>query len=189
MPAYIVQIPKDVPGKTLIKGADAFVVHAADVADAKRVAQSMFAGDANDQIFDSAVVTEIEAGTDLEGFKLQVVIYDSTPVINVEYTAQAAETLDDMADAIVPLLNAESIIAGAAYTTPNLTIAAIGDGLGDRTVGVFVTPPATLFDDPQPIAAYVGTITDEGIVAAALAVALVPGADVVQAFGGFESKE
>lgn len=187
MPSYIVTIPKTIPGKTLIEGADTFIVHAGSEADAKAIAQSIFAGDSN-ALIANAVVTEIVAGTDLEGWTLRVSILDSTPVVDLSVVGGAADDLDALGTAMAVQLNLESIIAGAAYATPNLTIAAAGDSLGDRTVAVTLTPPESLFDNPQPIPGYIGAITDDGAVGDALSVVLLVAVTPALAYGGFTKK-
>lgn len=72
---------------------------------------------------------------------------------------------------MVGLLNATSIIAGAALdigaATPLLTIAAIGDAIGDKKV------EAEYRMDGVAIPGFLGAITDEGIAAAVLSVAVI----------------
>ncbi len=188
MPAYLVQIPEDIPAKNLIGGGDAFVVFAADEANAKAVAASKFAGDANTQIIDLATVTEIVAGADLEGYKLRVAILDSTPVVDLTVTGGPAADISDLANLMVIALNAESIIAGASYLAPLLTIAAGSDNLGDRTVVVEVYGPDAVFDDPQPLPQYIGSITDQGAVGDALLAGLDQLDAPVAEYGAFKIK-
>jgi len=173
MPAYLVTLSKEIPAKNLHDGKDAFVVFAANAADAKAIAASYVQGDVNAQLSSLATVTEIAAGADMEGWRLRVFIQDAPTPVDVTVTGAAAETVDDLGDAMVIALNADSQIANAAYATPNLTIAGVADALGDKTVTVEMLPPVT-YADPQPIPTFIGTITDGGIAAAALAVALVP---------------
>jgi len=175
MPAYLVQLSKETPAKNLLNGKDAFVVFAANAADARAIAASYVQGDVNAQLAASALttVTEIVADADMEGWRLRVVVHDAPTPIDVTVTGGVADTVDDLGDAMVIALNADSQIAGAAYATPNLTIAAAGDALGDKKVSVEMLPPVT-YADPQPIPTFIGTITDEGAAGAALSVALVP---------------
>lgn len=88
MPAYLVEFP-DVLGRTLIDAADRYVVFAADVADAKAMVNDRFAGDSTALVND-ATFTEIEAGTDLAGFSLNVKVSPITPAINVTVEADGS---------------------------------------------------------------------------------------------------
>lgn len=58
----------------------------------------------------------------------------------------------------------------ASFSTPTLDAAAIADALGDKSLQLEVTPPG---GEGKAMAALVGAITDEGIAAAVLDVALV----------------
>ncbi|MCK9569021.1 hypothetical protein M0R72_08775 [Candidatus Pacearchaeota archaeon] len=154
------------------------VVVAEEEADAKATAKAAIVGDTNTD-WDTAVVTELTAaaGADMEGWRLNVKV--DTPldveVYNVTAVGEAADTLDDLADAVVVLLEAAG---GAAltpsYATPNLTIAEIADNIGDHKVYVTVMPPATWPDPDIAIPGFVGAIVDEGIAGAVLTAALVP---------------
>ena len=70
--------------------------------------------------------------------------------------------------AVVPIWRSTSIIAAASYTAQTLTIAAIGDALGDKAVQVELIPPVADYpgQDPQPD--LIVAIVDEGIAAAVL---------------------
>lgn len=189
MPAYLVKINRK-GGRSLKDNVDAFVVFADDTTTARETVASLYAMGSKAGILDTSKTTvfEIAAGNDFEGFKLRVAILDSTPVVDLTVVGAAAATIDSIAALMVTALNNESIIAGAAYVSPNLTIANIADALGDRTVLVELLPPDALaiggaVEDPQPLTSMVGTITDQGIVGAALAVALVPASNPIAVYG------
>jgi len=89
----------------------------------------------------------------------------------------SANSFESMVAAAVSLLNADAQIAGAAVdmggVAPTLTIAAVADGIGDKTVLL----EFLLGGIAQP--SFVGTVTDKGVAAAVLASTLaavpVPG--------------
>lgn len=86
-------------------------------------------------------------------------------------------TIEALAAKAVDALNAHSLIAAAAFnfSTNVLTIAAAGDGLGDKTVEVEVLPPATAFPGAVAVPGFASSIVDNGSAGAALTVTL--GAD------------
>lgn len=173
MPSYEVKL--DMPGLNLMNGHNAMVVEAADATDAKAAAAMHYRNDAS---WENAIVTEVVAAADMspqldgEGklvpFKLSIEILGPDTNASFEYDAIAADSVDDMGDAMVILLNAHADITLAAYATPNLTLSGIADDIGDHTATV------TLSRNGSTIAGFVGAVTDGGIAGAALAVALVP---------------
>lgn len=176
MPAYVVALPDNLPGLTLIENHNSIIVFAASTNDAKAMAKMAFDGDGNGP-WDSATVTEIVAATDLEGFTLRVVVEDASPVIVAETVGDSGDGIDEIGADMVTVLNANAQIANAAYDsgTNILTIAGVADALGDKSVKVEVYPPtgSNLQVANQSLTSFVGTITDEGIAAAALSVVLV----------------
>lgn len=88
MPAYLISLA-DQPGvRSVLKGgADAVVVFAGDVTDARAVAKAHMDGDA-DGPWDNATVTQLAAASDLsdQDFALHIGILGTDPVIDV--TAQ-----------------------------------------------------------------------------------------------------
>jgi hypothetical protein len=163
----------------LRSGLKAVVVVAENSTDAKAVAKAAMVND-TDADWDAAVVTDVAAaaaGADMEGWRLNVKV--DTPgdveLYNVTVTAAAADTVDDMGDDAVTALEA---LGGAAltpsYATPVLTIATIGDGIGDSKVYVTMKPPLTWPDPDHAVPGFIGAIVDEGIPGAVLTCALVP---------------
>lgn len=178
MPAYLVQAPQS-DASPRQDEADMCVVFAEDETDAKAMAKAKFAADGNPS-WDAATVTELTARADLENYRLRVRVSPppASPgpdVVDVTYTGLAAEALDDLCDGVVVLLNATSLIAGAAYDNVGnvLTVAETTDGLGDHSIKVEVLPPASDFgDDSAPIVGFVGVLTHEGAAGAALTAAM-----------------
>lgn len=170
MPAYLLQLPKT---GMHFDGVEALVVHAADEADAKAVANSHFGVD-NKALWDTATATAISAAvTTLTGVVYRVQLIDPADQsvvadVSVDVTGLGTKTFDGVAAALVTALNAVDGIAGAAYnaTTNVLTIAETTDGLGDHQAIVTATKNGVA------IPGYVGTITHKGAANAAVTVAL-----------------
>lgn len=178
MSFYIVQ-PN--PGKgaalpTTQDGAEAYVVNADSETSAKEIvkASGQYPSDA---AVDAATVTLLADPADLAGFRLRIHIYNPTTLASVEdvtVTGVTVATIDTIGALAVTALNATDSIAGAAYDpgTNVLTIAETTDALGNMACEVEFLPPSTVNDPTVPIAAAVGTITDEGAAGAALTVVL-----------------
>lgn len=173
MGMYHVVLPET--AKThLTEGKDAAIVVAESAADAKQVMKA-YLGLPSDAAWAAATVTEITEGTDLENWRARVTVKDTggTVVEEVTVTAASGDDFDDIGGDLVTALNATTSIAGAAYSTPNLTVAQTTDGLGDHTVEVAMLPPSTWDDPTIEIAGLFGTITHEGASGAALAVVML----------------
>lgn len=111
------------------------------------------------------------------GWKFEVAIHsglgaqgDQGGHVVVTGNGTTLDTVDKIGAALVTELNSLEGIAGAAYTaaTNTLTIADATDALGDQTVRVRISPPGS----EESIDSLVGTITHEGVAAAALSVVL-----------------
>ena len=84
--------------------------------------------------------------------------------------------MDEIGAKLVTALNATVSIAAAAYAANVLTVAAVGDGLGDHTLTMKVEPP--IINDAggerksgnEVMPGFVGAIVHEGIAAAVLTV-------------------
>lgn len=172
MPAYIVKVPDRLGGQVA-------VVFAQDATYAVSMAGALYRADG--RVWAQATATEIVAGTDFEGWKLRVVVKgaaaQSAP-LDIEVTGVASDTIDLIAAAMVTALNGTADIAAASYdgATNILTVAAVGDGIGDGSVDVYFTPAGDARGNAD---AYIGTITDGGVAAAALTVQLAADAVVV----------
>lgn len=173
MGLYHIVLPADAR-ITLVGAKDAAIVVAGSAADAKQILKA-YLGLPSDSAWASATVTELTEGTDLADWRARITIKDTVGAVveQVTVTGVTVADFDTVAALLVIALNATSSIAAASYSTPNLTIAAIGDGLGDHTVVVEFLPPTT-WDDPEiSLASLFGTITHEGIAAAVLAVIML----------------
>lgn len=172
---YHIVLPADARS-TLVEGKDAAVVVADSAADAKQILKA-YLGLPSDSAWAAATVTEITDGgvTDLAGWRARITIKDTVGAVveQVTVTGVTVADFDSIGALLVTALNGTTSIAGAAYATPNLTIAETTDGLGDHTVEVAFLPPTT-WDDPEiSLAALFGTITHEGASGAALAVVML----------------
>ena len=178
MPAYHVTLNTEKVGMTLPDGADSLILFADDATMAKQLAQAHF--NFADAHWNSAyaTVTEIAAAADWDGWSFKVTVAPGeASEISVTKVADATDnTIDEIAAALVILLNATSIDA-AEYnsTTQVLTVAAIADGIGDKELDVQIIPP----NGTDGVASLVGTIVDAGIAGAVLTVVLPADADDV----------
>ena len=180
MPAYTVVAPESA-GRTLVGGANVQIIFAASAAIAKEVASAKF--DSDGDLWTDATVTEIVADSDWEGWTFNIRVLGGFGVGGADSASEsfvgtaADNTIDEVAAALVVLLNALAGIANASYDagTNILTIASAADALGDQKVEVDIIPP----DGKSSISGLVGTITDEGIEAAALTVQLPADAAVI----------
>ena len=176
---------KNDAGKNITKTKQ-LVVQAEAAADAKVFAASHFNGDASwaDAVATTLTASTLDAASSMVGWVWTLTIYDgaaqTVDPLTVTYTGAGTDDLDDVAAALVILLNATADIANAAYAAPNLTLSSIADGIGDATVKINVTPPSgdTNFDLSTLLYA---SITDEGIAAAALVIALVADTEALPA--------
>ena len=170
MPAYLLQLPKM---GMRFDGVEALVVHAADEADAKAVANSHFGVD-NKALWDTATVTAISAAVStLAGVVYHIQLVDTADQsvavdVSVDIDDISTKTFDGVAAALVTALNALDGIAGAAYnsTTNVLTIADATDGLGNHQAIVTATKNGVA------IPGYVGAIAHKGAAGAAVTVTL-----------------
>lgn len=189
MAIFTVQLPS-VPGPaTRTNRAGLIVVAAPSVASAREIARAKFGGDTDAWSDTSATVTQLIEPTNLSAnallgwrFTIRISGVASLATGPVIVTGDATnDTLDEVGTALAVALNALPEIAGAVYTaaTQTLTVAAIADNLGDRTVVMGIFPPIELGGgqqlnaDVHQAAGYVSSITHQGIVAAALTVVFV----------------
>ena len=175
MPAYLVTLDRNKSGHTIVQGADAMVIFAASATAAKQAAAAKFEGDGLAWLNDSTA-TEIVAGTDWQGWTFRVAILGGFGTGGDEPRTVAVvgdetdNTVDEIAAALVTALNGLDGIDNASYnaTTNTLTVAAAADALGDQKLEVSIIPPG----GSDSIASLVGAITDGGVAAADLTVAL-----------------
>jgi hypothetical protein len=164
MALYLLQRPQ-IFGSTVVDGRTAAIVEADSEPAAKRVATAQTHGDSP---WATATATVISAGVaaDYEGFTYRVKV--SADIVDVTYTGQAGDTVDDVGAALAALLVAAGLTSSYNTSNNTLTVAAGGDGIGDHTVVVEAKLPSA----DAPLSDLVGTITDGGIAAAALTVVL-----------------
>jgi len=181
MSAFLLSIA-NTGGKTLKNNANAVVVFASTSAIAKKMAAAHFDGVGD--VFDSADVTatELIAATDWNGWTVKVIVGGGlgAGTDGATFTVLAdgtTNTMDEIAAALVTLINAHADIAGAEYdaATNTLTVAAIGDGIGDQQLTVEMIPPGAYENVPG----LHGAIVDGGIAGAVLTVVLPLDAAVI----------
>ena len=179
MVAYVVTLP-EVSGYTLEQGKDSVVVEAADVAQARTMAELASGVDAAD--WSNATATVIEAAADFQGWTFVVEVYEPTGgtlVHQASYVGVASDTLDLMAAGLEAALDARGLTAFYNSTTQALTVATgTGtDDLGDHVVYTGAFPPGSSVP-PRLGAAqdgidFVASITDAGVATADLTVTYV----------------
>lgn len=171
MALYFVQVPE--AGKiTLENGNNALVVSAEDTAEAKLAAKAYMQWP-SDAAWAAATVTALEDVTDTAGWRLRVEI-DTAAGARLHDLTITAVTVGDF-DSMGNLMAAAGVAAGltSTYSTPDLEMATIGDGIGDHTMRVTLLPPITWDDPTIPFSSMTGTITHEGIAGAILNVVLL----------------
>jgi hypothetical protein len=174
MPSYVVKITANTPGLTLKNGHDIMIVEAEDAADAVAVAAGHYDGDGN-TAWTGAVATEIDVAADLSpvtnaagtitAYALRVTIVGDDLNQTFEHVATAGQSYADVFNAMVALLNADAVIAGAGFAANLLTVSDIADDLGDHTLTAEFTYGGVA------VPSFLGAITHEGIPGAVLSVA------------------
>ena len=176
MAFFLLELPTS-SGQTRVDGTKAMLVEADSAAEARNLAAAEANGDANwsDSSVTITDVTTLSAA-DYLGVKWRITVRN--PILGgaagiieqVEYVGIASDTIDLAGAALVTALNATGSIAGALYTgaSNTLTVAAVADNLGDKSLQVEVIFPSA----EEGVPGVVGVIVDEGIVAAVLTVVL-----------------
>lgn len=178
MPAYTVKQPA-VCGVSTQDNTNTQVVFAATTTQAKEICAALFDGD---NPWSGATVTEVTACTNWSGWNVRINICKGFGTSGLEPRSVSVdgsdtnETMAKVAALLVTALNALPVIANAAWDndTHTLTIASAADGIGDAKVQVLITPPG----GKAAVPSLVGTITHQGVAAAALTVVL-PASDAV----------
>lgn len=180
--AYLVTLPDSYIARVLEDGKDSIVVYAADAEQAKEIAKSAFKWDI-DAPWASATVTELAVATDwatpqLWNFRIRIRTPAGAVLHNVTVQSSAADnTVDEIAALLVTALNATTINSAAYVSGTNvLTIAAVGDAIGDHFVELSAWP-TTLNERDGFSASFFGSPTHGGVAAAALTVTLVGNVD------------
>lgn len=181
MPAFILNIGSSTTGVTLPDGVSGMLIFAQDTAAAELAAQAAYGGDGNNLWVDTTPTT-IAAGANFEGWRLKISILGAAGQSNlvdiITVTGAASATLDSIGTLAATALNGTPDIAASAYATGTniLTIAAIGDALGDGTVFAEFLPPldSAMFQDPSfNFSNFVTSVVDGGAAGAALSLTLV----------------
>jgi hypothetical protein len=176
MALYLLSQPADAP----VVRTRRMLISADSAAKATEVANLQDDGDVWDVAMAEVVSTAVSApASDYAGWVFEVhvsvpaVAGVAQPDLVGRYAGQALDTLHEVGDGLAAALNALAPIANAAYVrdTRTLTVAGAPDGLGDRKVRVDVfMPGAKSGACVQSNGAFVKSITDGGIAAAALTV-------------------
>lgn len=165
-----------------VRGTKSLVVAAESAADAKVFAASHFNGDSSWADATATALTEetLDADGALTGYTFKIQISGAAGLtsdpVEVSVTGDSDDDLDDVAGKLVTALNGLTDIGNAAYSAPNLTVAAgsAADDLGDGTVRFYVYPPSgDTLTDLSALFTGAGGITHEGVAADDLAIALV----------------
>lgn len=172
---YHVALPET--AKSLIQnGKDKCIVSAESSAEAILAAKA-YMNLPSDEAWAAATVTALAHVTDLEGWRVNINIADTSgdTVEDVTVTATSGDGFDEIGALLVTALNATDSISGAAYSTPTLTVAAGSgtDNLGDHTVTCTFLPPTTWDDPTIEFSSIFSTITHEGLATADLSVVLL----------------
>lgn len=188
MTAYIVALPERTGLTLRAGGANRFVVEAASTAIAKEMVKVYF-DNAIDALIDSSdtTVTAIAAATDwadpyIWNFRVAVTSPDGAVVADVTVQSSSTnDTVDEIAALLVTALNATEDIANAAYngSTNVLSVAGTDDALGDHKVSTAAWPEGAAVHPFGIDGGFFGSITDGGMAAAALTVALAADAATV----------
>jgi len=171
-------VPLPATAKTsLVEGKDALIVSAESSAEAVFAARA-YLHLPSDAAWTASTPVELAHSTDLEGWRLRILIVNpatSAVVEDVTVTATAGHGTNDIGALMQTALNATSSISAAAFSTPNLVIAAGSgaDDLGDMAVTVSFLPPATWSDPTIDFPEFWNTVVDEGSSSADLSVVLV----------------
>lgn len=168
---YYVEVPVD--AKThLVAGHDALIISAESSAEAILTAKASLHMP-SDAAWAAATPVLLAHDVDLLGWRCRISIYDTVAALveQVTVTAVTTDDFDDIGNDLVTALNLTSI-AGAAYSTPALTIAETSDGIGDHTVVIEFLPPITWDDPTITFPAFWDTLVHEGAGGDALSVSL-----------------
>lgn len=185
MPTYKIEISTEQPGLTLLNGDNALLIEADDITDARTIVDILTAGHEAEGAWTNATLALVPSDdvaplvnpkrAAVQNFVLTINIAGADTNETFVETGVAGDTFSGLLDKMVIQLNAHPDIAGADWSTPLFTIAAIGDDIGDHTVIV------TWQLDGTEIASVIGAIVHEGIAGAVLTVTMSTGVTVPSA--------
>ncbi len=157
----------------LVEGKDTLIV------SAESSAEAILAGRAylhlpSDAAWTASTPVLLAHDVDLLGWRCRITIRDTAAALveQVTVTAVTTDDFDDIGNDLVTALNLTSSIAGAAYSTPALTIAETTDTLGDHSVVIEFLPPITWDDPTITFPLFWDTLVHEGSGGDALSVSL-----------------
>lgn len=183
MPAYFVYLDTRKSGQTLVLGANAMVVYAENLSQAKEICSAMV-GRSREAWITGSSGREIIADSEWNGWSFRINIQGglgagSDEPGTVSWQASRDQTIDDIGGHLVGELNELTGITGAEYDSASnlLTVAKGGgvDDLGDQFIEVFMAP----YGGHTPISSLVGTISEGGAATDDLSVVL-PADDAVR---------
>lgn len=127
MPAYRVAAQKTTQG--FINDVSTAIVFAADATQALEMAKGVHVN-SPEEIWDNGTATEIVAGTDMNGWELELILQGDGEKLVYRTTGGATDTLDDLGTALVALMTTR--FATATYTTAtNVLSIPLGEAVGD----------------------------------------------------------
>lgn len=179
--------------KINFEGCDAIAVHANSDADAIAVAQSLYDGD-TDAAWANAVITTMAAGANMLGWRFHVKVTSALNVTLYDVTVVGAGS-DDTIDEIAALMVIALEAAGGASLTPSynsgtqvLTIATIGDGIGDAKVVAEWFAPSADVKQNVAVPGFVVSKVDGGVAGAVLTATLAADAySIPKVYGNFRA--
>ncbi len=146
---YLVQLAESTSLKPL--GANALIVCAESEAEAKDIAASKFSYD-SDSAWQDATVSLMDPAADLTGLQMVVQVVRTAGVTSeFRYTAQTAETWDDMVTAIAVIMAAVTEYNGTInFGSATLRLAA-ANSLGAKVVHSWVEFNGVRITDMDPV--------------------------------------
>lgn len=138
MPFYLVQLAASAAAAPRIQGANAYVVFAGSVADARAACKSAYSFDTS-AIWDAATVTELVAAANLDGLTIEVVInfagsnFVGREVTKFTVVGDADDTPLALATKLRDALNDDASLAGCTVANNVVTIIAANNA-GDLVI-------------------------------------------------------
>lgn len=183
------------PARVLVDNIDVLTVYAENDADAIAVAKAQRDGDIN-ALWGAATVTPIVAAANMVGWRMRVRVckpQSGAPITDLYDVTVTGAGSDDTLDEIAALMVTALEAAGGAALTPSynsgtqvLTVAVIGDGIGDHSVLAEFYPPAANVKQNVNIPGFIVSQVHQGIAGAVLTVTLAADGYVVpKVYGQF----
>jgi len=173
MAIFILKLPTEEGAGSRNNSTKAMLVEADNAADSRLMASAQDEQD-NDWSGATSVDTTTLSALDYLGYVYRIRVSGSeladgsADLHDVSYTGVVSDTVDLIGAALETALDTSGLTSAYVSGVKTLEVASIGDGFGDHTLLVTVTPP----NAARPLSALVGAIVDQGIAAAALSVVL-----------------